>query len=59
MYLLNSTFLKSDSKTVNCHAKTTDKMGNIIKWRLHNTLLNNKVITVEIKGEIKKYLQNK
>ena len=26
-------------------------------WRLHNTLLNNKVITEEIKGEIKKYLE--
>ena len=26
-------------------------------WRLHNTLLNNEVITEEIKGEIKKYLE--
>ena len=25
--------------------------------RLHNTLLNNEVITEEIKGEIKKYLE--
>ena len=26
-------------------------------WRLNNTLLNNEVITEEIKGEIKKYLE--
>ena len=26
-------------------------------WRLNNTLLNNQVITEEIKGEIKKYLE--
>ena len=30
---------------------------NTNKWRLHNTLLNNEVITEEIKGEIKKYLE--
>ena len=30
---------------------------NTNTWRLHNTLLNNKVITEEIKGEIKKYLE--
>ena len=28
---------------------------NTNTWRLHNTLLNNEVITEEIKGEIKKY----
>ena len=27
--------------------------------RVHNTLLNNEVITEEIKGEIKKYLETK
>ena len=30
---------------------------NTNTWRLHNTLLNNEVITEEIKGEIKKYLE--
>ena len=30
---------------------------NTNTWRLHNTLLNNQVITEEIKGEIKKYLE--
>ena len=30
---------------------------NTNTWRLHNTLLNNKVISEEIKGEIKKYLE--
>ena len=30
---------------------------NTNTWRLHNTLLNNKEITEEIKGEIKKYLE--
>ena len=30
---------------------------NINTWRLHNTLLNNEVITEEIKREIKKYLE--
>ena len=30
---------------------------NTNTWRLHNTLLNNEVITEEIKGEIKKYLK--
>ena len=29
---------------------------NTNTWRLHNTLLNNEVITEEIKEEIKKYL---
>ena len=26
-------------------------------WKLHNTLLNNEVITEEMKGEIKNYLE--
>ena len=26
-------------------------------WRLNNTLLNNQVITEEIKGEIEKYIE--
>ena len=30
---------------------------NTNTWRLHNILLNNEVITEEIKGEIKKYLE--
>ena len=30
---------------------------NTNTWRLHDTLLNNEVITEEIKGEIKKYLE--
>ena len=30
---------------------------NTNTWRLHNTLLNNEVITEEIKREIKKYLE--
>ena len=30
---------------------------NTNTWRLHNTLLNNEVITEEIKGDIKKYLE--
>ena len=30
---------------------------NTNTWRVHNTLLNNEVITEEIKGEIKKYLE--
>ena len=30
---------------------------NTNTWGLHNILLNNKVITEEIKGEIKKYLE--
>ena len=30
---------------------------NTNTWRLHNTLLNNEVITDEIKGEIKTYLE--
>ena len=30
---------------------------NTNTWRLHNTLLNNEMITEEIKGEIKKYLE--
>ena len=30
---------------------------NTNTWRLHNTLLNNEVITEEVKGEIKKYLE--
>ena len=30
---------------------------NTNTWRLNNTLLNNEVITEEIKGEIKKYLE--
>ena len=30
---------------------------NTNTWRLHNTLLNNEVITEEIKGQIKKYLE--
>ena len=30
---------------------------NTNTYRLHNTLLNNEVITEEIKGEIKKYLE--
>ena len=30
---------------------------NTNRWRLNNTLLNNEVITEEIKGEIKKYLE--
>ena len=30
---------------------------NTNTWRLHNTLLNSEVITEEIKGEIKKYLE--
>ena len=30
---------------------------NTNTWRLHNTLLNNEVITEDIKGEIKKYLE--
>ena len=30
---------------------------NTNTWRLNNTLLNNQVITEEIKGEIKKYLE--
>ena len=32
-------------------------LKNTKTWRLHNTLLNNEVITEEIKGEIKKYLE--
>ena len=32
-------------------------LKNTNTWRLHNTLLNNEVITEEIKGEIKKYLE--
>ena len=32
---------------------------NTNTWRLHNTLLNNEVITEEIKGEIKKIPRNK
>ena len=30
---------------------------NTNTWRVHNTLLNNEVITEEIKEEIKKYLE--
>ena len=30
---------------------------NTNTWRLHNTLLNNEVITEVIKGEIQKYLE--
>ena len=30
---------------------------NTNTWRLNNTLLNNQVITEEIKGEIKKYIE--
>ena len=30
---------------------------NTNTWRLHNTLFNNEVITEEMKGEIKKYLE--
>ena len=30
---------------------------NTNTWRLHNILFNNEVITEEIKGEIKKYLE--
>ena len=30
---------------------------NTNTWRLHNTLLNNKVITEEIKGEVKTHLE--
>ena len=30
---------------------------NTNTWRLHNTLLNNEVITEEMEGEIKKYLE--
>ena len=30
---------------------------NTNTWRLHNTLLNNEVVTEEINGEIKKYLE--
>ena len=36
------------------YRKRSVKSTNI--WRLHNTLLNNEVITEEIKGEIKIYL---
>ena len=36
------------------YRKRSVKNTNI--WRLHNTLLNNEVITEEIKGEIKIYL---
>ena len=32
-------------------------LKNTNTWRLHNTLLNNEVISEEIKGEIKKYLE--
>ena len=32
---------------------------NTTTWRLQSTLLNNEVITEEIKGEIKKYLETK
>ena len=32
---------------------------NTNTWRLNNTLLNNEVITEEIKGEIKKYLETR
>ena len=37
------------------YRKRSVKNTNI--WRLHNTLLNNEVITEEIKDEIKKYLE--
>ena len=37
------------------YRKKTVKHTNT--WRVNNTLLNNGVITEEIKGEIKKYLE--
>ena len=37
------------------YRKRSVKNTNI--WGLHNTLLNNEMITEEIKGEIKKYLE--
>ena len=32
MYLINSIFLESDSKNINCYTKATDEMEIIIKW---------------------------
>ena len=42
-------------RSVRTPAKAPIKNTNT--WRLDNTLLNNEVITEEIKGEIKKYLE--
>ena len=36
-----------------------ESVKNTNTWRLNNTLLNNEVITEEIKGEIKNYLETK
>ena len=54
--LVSSIF--SDHNTIRLHTNYRKRsVKNTNTWRLNNTLLNNPVITEEIKEEIKKYLE--
>ena len=54
--IVSSIFSDQDTLRLDInYRKRSVKNTNI--WRLNNTLLNNEVITEEIKGEIKKYLE--
>ena len=53
--IISSIFLQSQGHEIRNHIQKNAKNTNT--WRLNNILLNNKGITEEIKGEIKKYLE--
>ena len=54
--IISSIFLDHNTMRLDINY-TKRSVKNSKTWRLNNTLLNNEVITEEIKGEIKKYLE--
>ena len=54
--IISSIFSDHSTMTVDIDYRKRS-VKNTNTWRLHNTLLNNEVITEEIKGEVKKYLE--